>query len=136
MPPEVIQMGCTHKTSRSKKNDAYEEDAITQMKHTISNMTYSRTEADYKTHRDEFESLSTKDRCEDLWNRFQTNWDACCELWVLAHRVSLPHYEKKTCKQPSGKSVWQIKVTSERTSIDEGESQGSFEVPRSCRGGV
>ncbi|ETP43510.1 hypothetical protein F442_09779 [Phytophthora nicotianae P10297] len=39
-------------------------------------MTYSRTEADYKTHRDEFESLSTKDRCQDLWNRFQTNWDA------------------------------------------------------------
>ncbi|ETK85578.1 hypothetical protein L915_09673 [Phytophthora nicotianae] len=58
-------------------------------------MTYSRTEADYKTHRDEFESLSTKDRCQDLWNHFQTNWDVCCELWVLAHRVSLPHYEKK-----------------------------------------
>lgn len=86
-----------HDTIRmSSKYGAYEADVLAQMKHTITNMTYARTEADYVTHRDEFKCLSLRGGRQDLWDYFQKNWENCKDMWVMAYRVALPHFQNHT----------------------------------------
>ncbi|ETP50560.1 hypothetical protein F442_04183 [Phytophthora nicotianae P10297] len=70
----------------------YDEDVLAQMKHAITNMTYSITEEDYQMHREEFKILACQDDRTKLWEYFDKNWDDCCEIWVMAYRVDLPHF--------------------------------------------
>ncbi|KAE8882539.1 hypothetical protein PF003_g33349 [Phytophthora fragariae] len=86
-----------HETIRkSKKYGVYEEDVLSQMKHTITNMTYARTPDAYTSHRDEFKSLALREDRTELWDYFVKNWDECCEMWVMAYRVGLPHFGNHT----------------------------------------
>ncbi|KAE8954820.1 hypothetical protein PR001_g32341 [Phytophthora rubi] len=86
-----------HETIRkSKKYGVYEEDVLSQMKHTITNMTYARTPDAYTSHRDEFKSLAHREDRTELWDYFVKNWDECCEMWVMAYRVGLPHFGNHT----------------------------------------
>ncbi|KAE8898428.1 hypothetical protein PF003_g17579 [Phytophthora fragariae] len=62
------------------------------MKHTITNMTYARTPDANTSHRDEFKSLAHRRDRTELWDYFVKNWDECCEMWVMAYRVGLPHF--------------------------------------------
>ncbi|ETK92605.1 hypothetical protein L915_04075 [Phytophthora nicotianae] len=55
-------------------------------------MTFSITEEDYQMHREEFKILACQDDRTKLWEYFDKNWDDCCEIWVMAYRVDLPHF--------------------------------------------
>ncbi|EGZ10339.1 secreted protein [Phytophthora sojae] len=89
-----------HETiKKSQTYGAYEAEVLTQMKHTITNMTYSRTEEDYVRHRDEFKSLASRNGRVELWEYFDKNWNACREMWVMAYRVDLPHFGNHTNKR-------------------------------------
>ncbi|KAE9043484.1 hypothetical protein PR002_g3330 [Phytophthora rubi] len=81
---------------KSKRFGVYPEDVLTQMKHTITNMTYARTQEDYEMHRDEFKSLAGREGRTALWEYFDKNWNQCCEMWVMAYRVDLPHFGNHT----------------------------------------
>ncbi|EGZ26515.1 hypothetical protein PHYSODRAFT_320450 [Phytophthora sojae] len=86
-----------HETiKKSQTYGAYEAEVLTQMKHTITNMTYSRTEEDYVRHRDEFKSLASRNGRVELWEYFDKNWNACREMCVVAYRVDLPHFGNHT----------------------------------------
>ncbi|OWZ23378.1 LOW QUALITY PROTEIN: hypothetical protein PHMEG_0001748 [Phytophthora megakarya] len=77
-----------HETIRkSKTYEVYEEDVLTQMKHCITNMTYASVEGDYIMHRNEFNSLACRDDRTTRWQYFNTNWNKCREMWVIAFRV-------------------------------------------------
>jgi len=69
---------------------------LTQLKHTITNMTYARTEADYVAHRAEFKNLSLRGGRSELCEYFEKNWDVCKDMWVMAFRVDLPHFNNHT----------------------------------------
>jgi hypothetical protein len=69
---------------------------LTQLKHTITNVTYARTEADYVAHRAEFKNLSLRGGRSELWEYFEKNWDECKDMWVMAFRVDLPHFNNHT----------------------------------------
>ncbi|KAE9157828.1 hypothetical protein PF004_g32072 [Phytophthora fragariae] len=86
-----------HETIRkSTKFGVYEEDVLSQMKHTITNMTYARTTEAYTSHRDEFKSLAHREDRTELWDYFVKNWDECCEIWVMTYRIGLPHFGNHT----------------------------------------
>ncbi|OWZ04095.1 Secreted protein [Phytophthora megakarya] len=88
-----------HETIRkSKIYDVYEEVVLTQMKHCITNITYARVKEDYITHRDEFSSLACRDDRTALWQYFDTNWNKCREMWVMAFHADLPHVGNHTNK--------------------------------------
>ncbi|EGZ11302.1 hypothetical protein PHYSODRAFT_338022 [Phytophthora sojae] len=92
-----IELLWLHETiKKSQTYGAYEAEVLTQMKHTITNMTYSRTEEDYVRHRDEFKSLASRNGRVELWEYFDKNWNACQEMWVMAYRVDLPHFGNHT----------------------------------------
>ncbi|EGZ28063.1 hypothetical protein PHYSODRAFT_321758 [Phytophthora sojae] len=92
-----IELLWLHETiKKSQTYGAYEAEVLTQMKHTITNMTYSRTEEDYVRHRDEFKSLASRNGRVELWEYFDKNWNACREMWVMAYRVDLPHFGNHT----------------------------------------
>jgi hypothetical protein len=81
---------------KSSKYGPYEATVLTQLKHTITNMTYARTEADYVAHRAEFKNLSLRGGRSELWEYFEKNWDECKDMWVMAFRVDLPHFNNHT----------------------------------------
>ncbi|KAE8960500.1 hypothetical protein PF011_g30070 [Phytophthora fragariae] len=86
-----------HETIRkSTKYGAYPADVLIQMKHTSTNMTYARTEADYETHRAEFKNLSLREGRQELWDYFEKNWNAEKKMWVMAYRIDLPHFKNHT----------------------------------------
>ncbi|KAE9282250.1 hypothetical protein PR003_g27454, partial [Phytophthora rubi] len=83
-------------TKNTTKFGAYGADVQTQLKHTVTNLTYARSDADYAVHRDEFKSLAGRIERTELWEYFETNWDACKDMWVMAFRVDLPHFNNHT----------------------------------------
>jgi hypothetical protein len=85
-----------HEVVRSSKYGSFTSDVVTQLKHCVTNMTYSRTEAAYKLNRDEFKSLACCDGSDTLWGYFVTNWDSCADMWVMAYRCDLPHFNNHT----------------------------------------
>ncbi|ETI49843.1 hypothetical protein F443_06581 [Phytophthora nicotianae P1569] len=83
------------KVIRKKLPEARNEAVLAQMKH-ITNMTYPRTEEGYHMHRGEVKSLSCQDDRTKLWEYFDKNRNDCCEMWVKAYRVDLPHFGNHT----------------------------------------
>ncbi|KAF1780690.1 hypothetical protein GQ600_13752 [Phytophthora cactorum] len=84
----------------------------TQMKHATTNSTYSRTEENYHMHRNEFKSLACQDNRTELWEYFDKNWNECCEMWVMAYWVDLPHFGNHTNNRVEsllGKLEWHLK---------------------------
>ncbi|ETO67691.1 hypothetical protein F444_15433 [Phytophthora nicotianae P1976] len=86
-----------HDTIRmSSKYVSYEVDVLTEMKHTITNMTYARTEADYVAHRVEFKSLSLSGggkNCGSILKRIGGKYR---DMGFIAYRVDLPHFQNHT----------------------------------------
>eukprot|EP00644_Phytophthora_capsici_P004071 jgi/Phyca11/108235/e_gw1.15.235.1 len=85
-----------HEVVRSGKYRSYAPDVADQLKHLITNMTYARTENSYKANRDEFKYVACRDGDSSLWDYFVENWDSCAEMWVMLHRVDLPHFNNHT----------------------------------------
>ncbi|KAG3184632.1 hypothetical protein PC128_g13677 [Phytophthora cactorum] len=102
-----------HETIRkSKTYGIYEYDVLAQMKHATTNSTYSRTEENYHMHRNEFKSLACQDNRTELWEYFDKNWNECCEMWVMAYWVDLPHFGNHTNNRVEsllGKLEWHLK---------------------------
>lgn len=85
-----------HDVVRKRKYGPYSCDVLAQMKYTISNMTYSRTLDEYSAHYDEFKSLTCRHGKTELWDYFVKNWHGCKEMWVMAYRTQLPHFQNHT----------------------------------------
>eukprot|EP00644_Phytophthora_capsici_P019239 jgi/Phyca11/132972/e_gw1.283.2.1 len=86
-----------HETIRkSSKYGPYEADVLNQLRHTITNMTYARSVEEYEGHRAEFKSLSSRGGRQELWDYFEKNWENCKEMWVMAYRMDLPHFNNHT----------------------------------------
>ncbi|EGZ18311.1 hypothetical protein PHYSODRAFT_261378 [Phytophthora sojae] len=81
---------------KSQTYGVYEAEVLTQMKPTIMNLTYSRTEEDYARRRDAFKSLASRNGRLELWEYSDKNGNACREIWVIAYRVDLPHFGNHT----------------------------------------
>ncbi|ETK81203.1 hypothetical protein L915_13284, partial [Phytophthora nicotianae] len=86
-----------HETIRkSSKYGPYEAAVLNQLRHTITNMTYARSDEVYEEHRAEFKSLSMRGGRQELWDYFEKNWDNCKDTWVMAYRMELPHFNNHT----------------------------------------
>ncbi|ETL45960.1 hypothetical protein L916_04069 [Phytophthora nicotianae] len=59
-------------------------------------MTYFRTVEAYALHHEEFKHLACREGCTELCEYSDNNWDDCCEMWVKAYRVDLPHFGNHT----------------------------------------
>ncbi|ETL45945.1 hypothetical protein L916_04076 [Phytophthora nicotianae] len=81
---------------KSSKYGAFEGDVLSQLKHTITNMTYARSEEEYEVHRTEFKNSSLRGGRRELWDYFEKNWDKYKEMWVMTYRKDLPHFNNHT----------------------------------------
>ncbi|KAF1788493.1 Zinc finger, SWIM-type [Phytophthora cactorum] len=68
----------------STVNQSSREDVLTQMKHVITNMTYTKSESDYVSHRGEFERLCGHGGQTEMWGYFVSKGDPCNDMWEVA----------------------------------------------------
>lgn len=79
-----------------KKYGTYPSDVLQHMDFCVSNIVYSKSDDEFQQHLVEFKHLACSDNRTALWLYFKMNWVNCQEMWVMLHRMNLPHFRSNT----------------------------------------